>query len=49
MKDEEIKNKWEEFITEYQEYFMSNEEIWLLKINKLSFFTSFLMRSSSKK
>ena len=35
MKDEEIKNKWEEFITDYQEYFKSNEEIWLLKLNEL--------------
>jgi len=29
MKDENIKKMWEEFIGKYQEYFLSNEEIWL--------------------
>ena len=29
----EIKKSWEEFIEEYSEYFKSNEEIWIEKLN----------------
>jgi hypothetical protein len=29
MKNEEIYNKWTEFITEYQEYFLDNEIQWI--------------------
>jgi superfamily II DNA or RNA helicase len=35
MKIEQIKNKWEEFIKEYKEYLLSNEEIWYLKLEQV--------------
>jgi hypothetical protein len=35
MKNIVIRNSWEEFINQYKEYFMSNEEIWYKRLNKL--------------
>ena len=35
MKDDEIYNEWNKFINEYQEYFLSNEEIWYDTLNKV--------------
>jgi superfamily II DNA or RNA helicase len=35
MKEEIIYNKWKEFIEEYKEYFLSNEEIWYNTFNKV--------------
>jgi hypothetical protein len=35
MKNEDIRKLWEEFIKEYEEYFLSNEEIWKHKLDKV--------------
>ena len=35
MKCEKNKKSWEEFITEYKEYFIDNKNIWLNKLNEL--------------
>ena len=35
MKNEDIYNKWSEFIDEYKEYFLSNREIWYNTLNKV--------------
>ena len=35
MKNEEIYNEWTNFINEYQEYFLSNKEIWFDNLNKV--------------
>jgi hypothetical protein len=37
MSNEEIYNEWTEFINDdrYKEYFMPNDEIWILKLNKV--------------
>ena len=35
MKKEKIYNKWTDFINEYQEYFLSKEEIWYDNLNKV--------------
>ena len=35
MKCEKIKKSWEEFITEYKEYFIDNKNIWLNKLDEL--------------
>ena len=34
MKDEEIVELWEEFVDNYKEYFQTNNEIWINKLNK---------------
>ena len=38
MKDETIYNTWTQFIAEYREYFLSNEEIWNNNLIKLKSF-----------
>jgi hypothetical protein len=35
MKNKEIYNKWTQFINKYKEYFISNEEIWYDKLDKV--------------
>ena len=35
MINKEIRNKWEKFINEYEEFFKSNEEIWQDNLNKV--------------
>ena len=35
MKDKNNRDKWDEFINNYQEYFYSNEEIWLINLNNV--------------
>jgi len=35
MRNEDIYNEWTQFINEYQEYFLSNEEIWYNNLNKV--------------
>jgi len=35
MKDDKIKQIYEKFINDYQEYFMSNDELWSNKLNKV--------------
>jgi superfamily II DNA or RNA helicase len=35
MKNEEIYNEWKQFMNEYQEYFLSNKEIWYDNLNKV--------------
>jgi hypothetical protein len=35
MSDSEIRKKFEEFISDYKEYFMSNEEIWGVTLNTI--------------
>jgi len=35
MKNEEIKNLWKDFLEKYQEYFLSNEEIWKNKLEEV--------------
>jgi superfamily II DNA or RNA helicase len=35
MKEPTIKTKWEEFITEYKEYFLSNDELWQSNLDKV--------------
>ena len=38
MKNERIKKIWEDFINKYKIYFLSNEEIWLNKINEIQLY-----------
>ncbi len=35
MKKQEIKSKWDQFIENYKEYFLSNEDIWINKSNQV--------------
>ena len=35
MKNQEIRIKWEEFTNEFQQYFLSNEEEWIINLNKV--------------
>lgn len=38
MKDEDKRHKWEDFLEEYKEYFLSNDEIWNIKLEKVKEF-----------
>ena len=38
MKNERIKKIWEDFINKYKIYFLSNEEIWINKINEIQLY-----------
>ena len=38
MKDNNIKQLWELFIEEYQKYFLSNNDVWIQKLNKLKIY-----------
>jgi hypothetical protein len=38
MSNEEIYNKWTEFVEEYKEYMMTNEEIWYLNLQQVKYF-----------
>ena len=35
MKEKQIRKLWEEFVEEYNEYFISNEELWINKLKQL--------------
>ena len=35
MKNNDVNKKWEEFIQKYQNYFLSNDELWINKLNEI--------------
>ena len=47
MKNEEIRIIWKEFIIKYYELFMTNDEIWHIKLNKLEQFINYNKKSPS--
>ncbi len=49
MKDKDIKEIWENFIKEYQEYFLSNEEIWKIKLQQLKLYIDTHKKFPSRK
>ena len=45
MKDETIKKTWEDFITKYEQYFLSNNELWL---NNLKQVEEYIVKNNKK-